>query len=124
LRRSRLLGWQTHEAQMLSDTTIRTLVRTHGQLIRQAEQAELAALLQQPDLATLDLQLVLHDQPQRRASWPKELNLAVELALAAEQPHPPEGVRWADWERGKRGTLRRGHASGRGSAASGAGTGA
>jgi hypothetical protein len=81
-------------------------------------------LLQQPDLATMDLQLVPHDQPQRRASWPKELNVAVELALAAEQPHPPEGVRWGDWERGKRGTLRRGHASGRGSAASGAGTGA
>jgi hypothetical protein len=96
-----------HEDQVLSDTTIRILVRTHGQLIRQAEQAEVAALLQQPDLATMDLQLVPHDQPQRRASWPKELNGAVELALAAEQPQPPEGVRWADWERGKRGTLRR-----------------
>jgi hypothetical protein len=53
---------------VLSDTTIRTLVRTHGQFIRQAEQAEGAALLQQPDLATLELQLVPHDQPQRRAS--------------------------------------------------------
>jgi hypothetical protein len=83
---ARLLGWQTHEDQVLSDTTIRTLVRTHAQLMGQAEQAEVAALLQQPDLATLDLQLVLHDQPQRRASWPKELNVAVELALAAEQP--------------------------------------
>jgi hypothetical protein len=96
---ARLLGWQTHEDQVLSDTTIRTLVRTHGQLIRQAEQAEVAALLQQPDLAMLELQLVPHDQQQRRASWPKELNVAVELALAAEQLRPPEGVRWADWER-------------------------
>ena len=33
---ARLLGWQTHEAQVLSDTTIPTLVRTQGQLIRQA----------------------------------------------------------------------------------------
>jgi hypothetical protein len=27
---ARLLGWQTHDDQVLSDTTIRTIVRTHG----------------------------------------------------------------------------------------------
>jgi hypothetical protein len=52
------------------------LVRTHGQFIRQAEQAEVAALLQQPDLARLEVQRVPHDQPQRRARWPKELKVA------------------------------------------------
>jgi hypothetical protein len=36
------------------------LVRTHGQII---QQAEAATLLQQPDRATLKLQLVPHDQP-------------------------------------------------------------
>jgi len=36
---ARLLGWQTHEEAVLSATTIRSLVRTHGQIIRQAEQA-------------------------------------------------------------------------------------
>ena len=44
---ARLLGWQTQEAAVLSDTTVRTLVRRHGHLIRQAEQAEVAALLAQ-----------------------------------------------------------------------------
>jgi hypothetical protein len=96
---ARLLGWQTHEEHVLSDTTIRTIVRTHGQIIRQAEQAEVATLRQQPDMAMLPLQLVPHDQPRRRASWPAELQAAVEAALAAEQEHPPVGVAWTDWER-------------------------
>src|SRR5690242_4834106 len=52
-----------HEAHMLSDTTVRSLVRTHGQVIRLAEQAELAALLQHDDLATMALQVVPHQQP-------------------------------------------------------------
>src|SRR4029453_8494878 len=43
---ARLLGWQTHADKVLSDTTIRTIVRTHGQIIRHAEQTEVAALRQ------------------------------------------------------------------------------
>jgi len=35
---ARLLGWHTHEAQILGETTLRSLVRSHGQSIRQAEQ--------------------------------------------------------------------------------------
>ena len=34
---ARLLGWQTQEVDILSDTTVRNLVRSHGQLIRQVE---------------------------------------------------------------------------------------
>jgi hypothetical protein len=37
---ARLLGWQTQEAEVLSDTTLRRLVRKHGQLIREVERAE------------------------------------------------------------------------------------
>ncbi len=96
---ARLLGWQTHQDQVLSDTTIRTIVRTHGHIIRQAEQTEVAALLQRADLATLNLLVVPHHQPRRRAGWPKELNAAVEAALASEQVCPPDGVSWADWNR-------------------------
>jgi hypothetical protein len=95
---ARLLGWHTHEDQVLADTTIRTIVRTHGQIIRQAEQAEVTTLLQQPTLTPLPLQLVPHDQP-RRASWPAEVTAAVEAALVADQVRPPSGVLWADWER-------------------------
>ncbi|GAC1538141.1 MAG: hypothetical protein NVS2B7_08900 [Herpetosiphon sp.] len=96
---ARLLGWQTHEAAVLSDTTIRSLVRTHGQTIRQAEAADVAALTTRDDLATLELNLVPHTQPRRRPGWPAELNAAVDTALEREQVRPPDGVSWADWER-------------------------
>jgi hypothetical protein len=96
---ARLLGWQTHDEDVLSDTTIRSLVREHGQLIRQAELAEVAALTTRDDLAPLNLRLVPHQQPRRRAGWPAELNAAVDAALAREQARTPEGVSWADWER-------------------------
>jgi len=96
---ARLLGWQTHEEQVLCATTIRSLVRTHGQIIRQAEQAEAAALAQRPDLATLRPQLVPLTAPRRRAGWPKELSAAVDLALAAGAERPPQGITQADWER-------------------------
>jgi hypothetical protein len=96
---ARLLGWQTHDEDVLSDTTLRSLVRMHGQIIRQAEQAEVAALTTRDGLATLDLTLVPHAQPRRRAGWPEALNAAVDAALAREQVRPPDGVSWADWER-------------------------
>jgi len=96
---ARLLGWQTHEEKVLCATTIRSLVRTHGQIIRQAEQAEAAALAQRPDLATLRPQLVPLTAPRRRAGWPKELSAAVDLALAAGAERPPQGITQADWER-------------------------
>jgi hypothetical protein len=47
----------------------------------------------------LDLHLVPHDQPRQRVGWPKELNAAVEVAVAAEQVCPPCQVSWADWAR-------------------------
>ncbi|HEU5103701.1 MAG TPA: hypothetical protein VFU22_32015, partial [Roseiflexaceae bacterium] len=96
---ARLLGWQTHDQDVLSDTTIRSLVRAHGQIIRQAEQLEVTALATRDDLATLDLNLVPHGQMRRRAGWPAELNAVVDAALASGQVRPAEGVSWADWER-------------------------
>jgi hypothetical protein len=96
---ARLLGWQTYDDDVLSDTTVRSLVRSHGQIIRQAEQAEVSTLATRDDLAALDLRLVPHAQPRRRAGWPAELNAAVDAALACEQVRPPEGVSWADWDR-------------------------
>jgi len=96
---ARLLGWQTHEEAVLCATTLRSLVRTHGQIIRQAEQAEVAALAQRDDLVTLRPQLVPLTAPRRRAGWPTELSAAVDLALAAGAERPPQGIRQADWER-------------------------
>jgi hypothetical protein len=84
---------------VLSDTTIRSLVRAHGQIVRQAEQYEVTALATRDDLATLNLNLVPHRPMRRRAGWPPELNAAVDAALANDQVRPPEGVSWADWER-------------------------
>jgi hypothetical protein len=96
---ARLLGWQTHDADLLSDTTLRSLVRTHGQIIRQAEEAEVTTLATRDDLASLDLNVMPHGQPRRRAGWPAELNAAVDAALARDQVRPPEGVSWAEWDR-------------------------
>ena len=96
---TRLLGWQTQQGQVLSDTTVRALVRTHGQIIRQAERTEVAALLERDDLADLTPQLVPLQQPRRRAAWPAELSAAVDAALIAGAKRPPPGVTAADWER-------------------------
>jgi len=96
---ARLLGWQTHETQVLSATTVRSSVRSQGHSIRQLEQTEVAAVLQRSDLARSGLLVVPPDQPRRRAGWPAELKAAVDAALAAEQAYPPAGVSWADWER-------------------------
>jgi hypothetical protein len=96
---TRLLAWQTQEPQTVSDTTVRTLVRTHGQIIRQAEHAEVLALLERDDLATLTPQVVAAQQPRRRAGWPAALTAAVDTALIAGAVRPPPGVSFADWER-------------------------
>ncbi len=96
---ARLLGWQTQEAHVLAETTLRSLVRSHGHVIRQAEHAEVTTLMEQADLGSSELQLVPYDQPRRRAGWPAELNAAVEAALVADQICPPAGVSWADWDR-------------------------
>jgi len=36
---ARLVGWQTQETKVLCASTVRTLVRTHGQTIRRSEEA-------------------------------------------------------------------------------------
>ncbi len=59
----------------------------------------MSTLTTRDDLTALDLRLVPHAQPRRRAGWPAELNVAVDAALACEQVRPPEGVSWADWDR-------------------------
>jgi hypothetical protein len=96
---TRLLGWQTQQEQILSDTTVRSLVRTHGQIIRQAEHTAVAALLARDDLAELTPQLVPSHQPRRRAAGPLELSAAVDAALIVGTTRPPTGVTSADGER-------------------------
>jgi len=61
--------------------------------------AALPAPLKEPDLAALKPRLVSHEAPRRRAAWPEELNAAVEAALIAEEPVPPEEASQADWGR-------------------------
>jgi len=95
----RLLGWQTQEEQVLSETTLRNLVRSHGQIIRQAEQTEVKSLLAREDLADLTPHLLPAETPRRRAGWPECLSAAVDQALGADSPKPPDGVSFADWER-------------------------
>lgn len=97
---ARLLGWQSLQEDLLSDTTLRHLVRTHGQIVRKAEADEVSALLERTDLSTLTPQLVMAPHaPRRRAGWPKALCEAVDCALIVGTTRPPEGVSAADWER-------------------------
>ena len=95
----RLLGWMTHDPQVMSETQLRRWVCAHGQVIRQAEQSEVEALQQRADLKGLQAQLCEAGKPRRPAAWAVELNQAVETALAQPNPQPPAGVSAADWER-------------------------
>jgi hypothetical protein len=89
----------THDPAVMSETQLRRWVCQHGQLIRQAEQAEVTSLQERPDLAGLMAQLQPTGEPRRPAAWATELNQAVETALAQSDPQPPEGISPADWER-------------------------
>lgn len=95
----RLLGWMAHDPEVMSETQERRWVCTHGQIIRDAEQAEAKALLERPHLEGLQAHLTPAKQPRRLAAWPEELNTVVETALAQSDPCPPEGVTKEDWER-------------------------
>jgi hypothetical protein len=95
----RLLRWQTQCDEMICATEVRSLVRTHGQVIRQAEAAEVAELLHREDLGNLKANLVPAQVARHPAAWPEELTAAVEQALERGDPQPPEGVRACDWER-------------------------
>lgn len=95
----RLLGWMSHDPETMSETQLRRWVCRHGQFIRQAEQGEVEALQQRPDLTGLKAQLCQAGAPRRPAAWAVELNQMVETALAQPNPRPPEGVTAADWER-------------------------
>jgi hypothetical protein len=95
----RLLGWMIHDAEAMSETQVRRWVCAHGQIIRAAEQAEVEALFQRPNLSELQAQLAPVQEPRRPAAWPVELNQAIETALAQPEPQPPEGVTLGDWER-------------------------
>jgi hypothetical protein len=95
----RLLGWMTHDPAAMSETQVRRWVCVHGQVIRQAEQAEVAALSQRPNLDGLKAQLSDAGEPRRPAAWAVELNQAVETALAQPDPQPPAGITASDWER-------------------------
>jgi hypothetical protein len=50
----RLLGWQTQCDEMICATEVRRLVRRHGQVIRQAEAADVKDLLKRKDLSGLN----------------------------------------------------------------------
>jgi hypothetical protein len=96
---ARLLGWMTHDPDVLSETQSRRWVCRHGELIRQAEWAEVEALQKRSDLKGLKAQWHEAGEPRRAAAWAAELNSAVQTALAQADPKPPAGITVADWER-------------------------
>jgi len=99
---ARLLGWQMQEEEGLCASTLRTLVREHGEMLARAEQAEVCALagrVAQGDLEGLRPRLIPACTPRRRAAWPAAVSAAVDQARAAGQTQVPEGVRPCDWDR-------------------------
>jgi hypothetical protein len=96
---ARLLGWQAQEESLLSDTTVRNLVRQHGQIIRQAELEQARALLERPDLERLRASLIVAPPRRPRFGWKPEMTEAVSQALELGDSRPPKGVTRADWER-------------------------
>jgi hypothetical protein len=97
---ARLLGWQSRDEALLCDTTIRNLVRLHGQIVRQAEADQVQFRLAEADRGRLTAPLLPTSRaPRRRAGWPQALCEAVDTALIAGAVPPPEGVSPADWER-------------------------
>ncbi len=95
----RRLGWLTRDPDAISETQIRRWVVRHGQIMREAEQAEVEQLCERSDLSGLQAQLTPVGTPRHAAGWPTELNAAVDQALAQPDPQPPPGVTNADWER-------------------------
>ncbi len=96
---SRLLGWISKEEKLLSKNTVRAIVKEEGELIRESEEKEVEKLNSLKDLSDTKPKLVLHKNPRRKASWPEELNKAVDNLLEEENPLSPEGVSKSDWER-------------------------
>jgi hypothetical protein len=95
----RLLGWLTREVDVISTTQVRRWVQHHGQLIRQAEQGEVQALLEGERLSDWQACLAPLQAPRRSAAWDQTLNKTVEHALAQPDQSPPAGVSAGDWER-------------------------
>jgi hypothetical protein len=96
---NRMLGWMTHDEAVMSETQERRWVSVHGQIIRQAEQQEVAELLARTNLDGLQAQMAEAQKPRRPAAWPEELTAAVEAALSQPDPQPPAGVSQEDWAR-------------------------
>jgi hypothetical protein len=94
----RLLGWLTGEARILASSELRRLVCQHGQVLRQAEQAEVALLAGEAG-QTAQPRWTPARPPRRPPAWAAAVQPAVEAALAEAAPTPPPQVRVCDWER-------------------------
>ena len=93
------MSWQSQEPDVISTTEARNLVKRHGQAIRTAETEEVERLQEREDLSQFQANLVTAGVPQHLATWPSELNAAVEQVLAQAESTPPEGVSQPDWRR-------------------------
>jgi hypothetical protein len=95
----RLLGWKCGQEELLCDSSVRNLVREHGQIIRAAELDYARAVLEGEAPVSQEALLVACQAPRRRAGWPAQMNEAVAEAVQAGKSRPPKGVSSSDWER-------------------------
>ncbi len=89
----------TREVEVISTAQVRRWVQQHGKRIRQAEQAEVQALLEEERPSSWQAQWVSLQAPRHPAAWEQTLNEAVEQALGQPEPIAPVGVAASDWER-------------------------
>lgn len=88
----RLLGWLTREPEVISTTPLRRWVRHQGGVIRQAEQAEIQALLEHESLSDWQPPLAPLKAPRCSPAGDPTVNAAVEPALAQPDSTPPAGI--------------------------------
>ncbi|MBF0181705.1 MAG: hypothetical protein HQM03_16930, partial [Magnetococcales bacterium] len=95
----RLLGWLTGDPETVSETQIRRCVAFHGQLIRDAERAEVNALLALESLDGLQAQMASAKEIRHPAAWDLARDDAIKIAINQQNSSRPEGVSSGDWER-------------------------
>ena len=89
----------THDPQVLSEREVQEIILAHGQAIRQQEDVQAKAVLDQ-DQVEGEPVLVTSQPPRRGPDWPEEVAKAVETALDAGMwEETPEGISDRDWER-------------------------
>lgn len=89
----------TQDPTVLSEREVQEIILTHGQAIRQLEDAQAESVLHKDEVEGEPV-LVASQAPRRRSDWTEQVGREVETALhTGVLDKAPEGVSDRDWER-------------------------